>query len=237
MTTIMKPARPSTLIWIIIVSNKGLGMGLLRKTGARRCHDSTEVIMERLHNRLELSKAEKLNRPLEVKYALLSIVVLVLAWFEFSVQAIPIQDRQEIATGSDQLVLEVTKSYSGVVRAPNDFIYFRLYQSGRIEFERLSSFNAERKLVKYEFTLTPREVEEILRLAEQPDLLNAKGYYPAIALFTDMTTKTVITYKRNELSKRITIMNFKPGLPESESVYPRSLRKLMQKIDELRTRN
>jgi hypothetical protein len=137
-------------------------------------------------------------------------------------------------------MLEIIEDDQGMVTVVGEFIYFRLYESGRAEYEELYKYQytpfPKWKYVKREMKLDRKEIEELIQLAEQSDFLKVNENYPRLKKFTDMATKMVIRYMRDSHNKQVVLFNYQPELPEAKTFYPASLRNLLQRVKEFKER-
>jgi hypothetical protein len=118
-------------------------------------------------------------------------------------------------------------------------VYFRLYEDGRLEYETPPVFNPEAErasfdLVMNETRLEPAAVAELIRIAEQSDLLDAPDSFKPLHTWIDAVMVTTLVYKHGDKEKRIVITNYNPKHKEAGKFYPASLQKLLQKVVELR---
>ena len=94
--------------------------------------------------------------------------------------------------------------------------------------------NAKQVLVKKEIQLSEPTVKEFIRLAEEPDFLNARESYSSLVRAVDWSVVTTVVYSHRGREKRIVIRNYRPLHPKAESFYPASLVKLLARVSELR---
>jgi hypothetical protein len=118
-------------------------------------------------------------------------------------------------------------------------VYFRLYRSGRLEFEAPPKFDPEAgranfELVKKTTQLTPDDVTELFRLTENRDFHRVAKEYHALETWVDAVMVTTIVYSGSNLEKKIIITNYSPKHEKAIGYYPDSLRMLLQRVVLLR---
>jgi hypothetical protein len=150
-----------------------------------------------------------------------------------------VEQSQAGSADSDQLILDITRQGGGLIFPASKQLYFRLYRSGRLEFEVPPKFDPEAtrpnfELVKQETKLNARDVDDLIRLAEQPNLLAAASSYPALEEEIDAVMVTTVSYTYRDRKKQIVITNYRPGHPKAASYYPSSLKNLLSRVVELR---
>src|SRR6185503_3594061 len=75
------------------------------------------------------------------------------------------------ANERDRVIMEIIEEDRGLVTIPGEFIYFRLYQSGRAEFEDIHhQEHLKYKFEKHELELSPEEKQQFVALTQQSDL-------------------------------------------------------------------
>lgn len=139
-------------------------------------------------------------------------------------------------------LLDISMTSSAMGRTSKQPLYFRLYESGRLEYEvwqktDSDAGNAKQVLVKKEIQLSKPTVKEFIRLAEEPDFLNARDGYSSLVRALDWSVVTTVVYSHRGREKRIAIRNYRPLHPKAESFYPKSLVKLLARVDELRAKD
>ena len=104
---------------------------------------------------------------------------------------------------TNRIVLDIIETDDGMVGIPGEFIFFRLYQDGSVEFEDLHSYMPSEHFVKHELQISKKELEEFLTNARQSDFLNSAPRYNLLERFTDMWTHTRIDFKYDGYDKQI----------------------------------
>jgi hypothetical protein len=146
---------------------------------------------------------------------------------------------------SDEVVLEVITNASGMVYPKEgDILNFRLYESGRFEYDDYPNQDPPRVttrnvvITKKEAKLNTDEVKELINLAEQPDFLAAKENYPRLRPHVDDQWTTIIIFTHQGQRKRISAVDFWDMLhyPEDKAKYPTSMAKLLEKVRELKAK-
>lgn len=138
-----------------------------------------------------------------------------------------------------QVVLEITRKGTGLTFPLKRQVYFRMYEDGRLEYETPPVFDPEAKgpsfdLVMNQTRLGPTVVAELIRIAEQPDFLDAPDDFKPLRTWIDAVMVTTLIYRHENKEKRIAITNYNPKHKEARKVYPASLLKLLQRVVELR---
>jgi hypothetical protein len=138
-----------------------------------------------------------------------------------------------------QVVLEITRKGAGMTFPLKKQVYFRLYEDGRLEYETPPVFSPEAErasfdLVMNQTRLEPAFVTELIRIAEQPDFLDAPSNFRPFHTWIDAAMLTTLVYKRENKEKRIVITNYNPKHEEAGKFYPASLQRLLQRVVELR---
>lgn len=96
--------------------------------------------------------------------------------------------------------------------------------------------NVKQVLVKKEIQLSQPTVEEFIRLAEEPDFLNARESYSSLVRTVDWSVVTTLVYSHHGRVKMIAIRNYRPQHPKAESFYPNALIKMLARVDDLRSK-
>jgi len=144
----------------------------------------------------------------------------------------------------DSLLFDISVQSFAMGRTTKFPLYFRLYKSGRLEYEVEQKSDSATGIagvvyVKKETQLSASVVEELIRLAEEPDFLNAPGSYASLTPVRDASRSTIIVYSNSARGreKRIVIRDYNPRHPRAESSYPKSLVKLLGRVSELRPKD
>ena len=148
---------------------------------------------------------------------------------------------RKVPTSSDTtnpIVLDIIQTDEGMVDLPGEFIFFWLYENGRVEFEDLHpDTSSTHKFVKHELQLTKKQVEEFLTNARQTDFLNAAPRYKLLESYTDMRTLTRINFKYDGNNKQIELENYMSWREQAREYYPASLISIMQAAWKIRKEN
>jgi hypothetical protein len=136
--------------------------------------------------------------------------------------------------GSDipnDVVLDVSLNGRGMVW-PNLItqVFFRLHEDGRIEYDSRTPQHVTRHIGR----LDDQTLNNLLRLANSSDLLNADQMYPRLEDLKDATLRTCITLNRWDLHKRILVVNYMVGHPSAKGYYPNGLIELTRMVAEIR---
>ena len=141
------------------------------------------------------------------------------------------------------VVLEVTTHGYGMVYPSAEVLEMRVYENGRVEYDVYPPQEAAELKIRYWFPmqhskLTSDEVNELMRLAEQPDFLSAQEQYGAGHQHIDDSWKTTIRFSYRGREKRIVAINFWDitDRPEDSSKYPPSMVTLLKKVRALRVK-
>ena len=139
------------------------------------------------------------------------------------------------SASADLAVLEVINEWRGMVPYWGKWLHFRLYQSGRVEYEKLTESEDDHQLrpVKHEMQLSIKDREAMIQLIEAADFLNARELYKELWSGIDAVYKTSIASKNLKQNKEIMLVNFIAGDPKGKGYYPNSIISLMQKIEQV----
>jgi hypothetical protein len=135
---------------------------------------------------------------------------------------------------ADTVILTVCNQGRGMTAIPPLRLYFRLYQSGRVEYE-VNDGNYGLKLRKTK--IAAKEIAEIIKLGKESDFQKAKSEYPRFQIWTDSGLETTIVFKNENQEKKIVVNNYSSYDKENDKHYPSSLLKMLEKIDELRPKD
>ena len=139
---------------------------------------------------------------------------------------------------ANPIILDIIETDEGMVGIPGEFIFFRLYQNGRGEFEDLHPDTpSTHKFVKHELQISKKEVEEFLTNARQPDFLNSAPRYNLLERYTDMWTLTRIDFKNDGHNRQLEMVNYMPWREQPKGYYPASLIGIMQAAWKIRKEN
>lgn len=143
---------------------------------------------------------------------------------------------------ADPIILTVCNEGQGMTALPRHRLYFRLYQSGRLEYEINPDYNPEAgeatyKLVLKKTKIDEKEAAEIIKLGRESDFQKAKSEYPRFQMWTDSSLITTIIFKNQTQEKRIVVNNYSSYDKKNDKHYPASLLKMLQKIDALRPKD
>ncbi len=148
-------------------------------------------------------------------------------------------EQQPAADASDPVVLNICNHTHGMAATPQPRLYFRLHQSGLVEYEvnpgyREGAGDANFVLLKKKIKVRAEDVAEVIRLCEQQDFQGARNEYPAFQIWTDSSLQTTIVFTHNGREKKIVVNNYSETDQRNSSYYPASLIALLKKIEELR---
>jgi hypothetical protein len=143
-------------------------------------------------------------------------------------------DPSKNTRSTDAVILTVCNQGRGMTAPPALRLYFRLYQSGRVEYE-IGDGNYKLKLKTTK--IDAKAVAEIIKLGQEADFQNAKSEYPRIRIWTDSRLETTIIFKNQMQEKKILVNNYSSYDKENAGHYPASLLKMLKKIDELRPKD
>ena len=146
---------------------------------------------------------------------------------------------QEGASKADPVLLDISQRSIGM-GARELPLRFRLYDSGRLEYEVFSKTDpgsTKYVLMRKELQLSAAIVKELIGLAEQPDFLGAPAQYPLLRRMKDSGIVTTVKYTRQGREKKILIKNYDPLHPRAKSYYSASLIRLLERTGELRPKD
>jgi hypothetical protein len=133
---------------------------------------------------------------------------------------------------SNSVVLEVTGE--GIFP-----LYFRLYLSGRVEYQTYEWSKSEYKkeLVTHEFKIDKQETDGIIALLQHPRFLSARAVYPRLVTYEDSNEKQTISYYGQGQKKQVLVENYYGSNKKDSAYYPEPITKLMSKISDLTDRD
>ena len=143
---------------------------------------------------------------------------------------------------ADPIILTVCNEGQGMTALPQIRLYFRLYQSGCVEYEINPDYNPEAgeanyKLVIKKTKVDEKEAAEIIKLGRESDFQKAKSEYPRFQMWTDSSLITTMIFKNQTREKKIVVNNYSSYDKENDKHYPAALLKMLQKIDALRPKD
>jgi hypothetical protein len=143
---------------------------------------------------------------------------------------------------ADPVILNVCNQGRGMTALPQLRLHFRLYQSGRVEYEVNPDYDpgageANHQLILKKTKIDAREVDEIIRLGQESDFQNAKSEYPRFQIWTDSGLETTIVFRNKTSEKKILVNNYSSYDKDNPKHYPPALLKMLRKIDELRPKD
>lgn len=138
----------------------------------------------------------------------------------------------------DLMILEITVHAEGTVSPLGEILMFRFFRSGLVEFDAEDGERTNR-MARTSIQVAEMDVVEINRLLRELEISRHKNEYPPNVPLSDTRTKTVLTY-RSSKEQNLTIV-----LHENDSAidfttkqkYPESLKKLFEKIGNIRAGN
>ena len=142
------------------------------------------------------------------------------------------------ASDPDPVLLDISECGTGMAPRKRP-LYFRLYKSGRLEYEISSRIDPSSLMyvVRKEIQLSRAIVKELIERAERRDFLGASGEYPQLRKMRDSGVVTSIVYTHQDREKMIVIRNYDPQHPRAKSYYPASLIRLLERVSELRSKD
>ena len=149
----------------------------------------------------------------------------------------PAKTLQAQSADADSIILEITDTFQGMWPFAGTYVHFRLYKSGRVEYEKpeRNRDTAKWEAIKYDMRLNHEELQEVISLAENSDFQKARQRYDELWSGVDARYIATISYKPR--NKRIELVNFIADSTSPANYYPESVEKLMQQVEALRERN
>jgi hypothetical protein len=126
--------------------------------------------------------------------------------------------------------LEVNIEGRGMISPRGRKLFFRLYESGLVEYDALTRGGFVRKKSR----LNSREAGELRALLGDADLLAAKERYAMLEDMHDAVLRTCLLARVGDGYKRILITNYMPAHEAAGWYYPAPLVKLLQRVSEVR---
>jgi hypothetical protein len=138
------------------------------------------------------------------------------------------------------VIMEITTHGYGMVYPRAEILELRVYQNGRLEYDVYPPQEDEILNIHYWFPrryskLNSDDVNELIRLAEQPDFLAAQEQYEGSYPHVDDTWKTTIRFNHRGGTKQIVAINFWDS-PDDAAKYPPSMITLLKKVSALRVK-
>ena len=159
--------------------------------------------------------------------ALVCLAVLLLI-----IQPLRAQKPSQFCRGvlDDGVLLEVTVTGRGMIW-PNlvSQVFFRLRKDGVVFYDA----RVKTGMVRRSFKLNEEELASITSLLSKKDLTEANGEYPILESMRDAVLKTCVDYK-DDVQKKILLINYRPTHAKAAEYYPGSLRDLLTRISKLR---
>ena len=177
-----------------------------------------------------------MEKYLKIVKKIIEIVIVLLIVTQFSYGRLT-QDEQK----NDEIIVEVIETNYGLVK-PISRVYFRLYNNGTIEYERLvenPNGHIDFKWIKESKQLDKNEVKNFQELVENKDFKMAKTHYNKLVFGVDDDSVTTVTAKVGKAKKVIKLKGLFLSLTNKKAnlYYPRSILFLIQKISEVRPKN
>ncbi|MBS1769697.1 MAG: hypothetical protein JSS77_08535 [Acidobacteria bacterium] len=146
---------------------------------------------------------------------------------------------QQTSDKPEALVLEVTRKGQGNIFPLREQLYFRLYGSGRIEYETPSPFDPEASKPNWDFLLktcylTKEQTEQVLQHVGKVDVEKLNSFYPPVEKEIDAWMVTTVRFPTSKGSKEVTLQNIRLHDEKTTEVYPPYLLKLLRLIEKLR---
>jgi hypothetical protein len=130
------------------------------------------------------------------------------------------------------VLLEIFREGRGMLPYRGRWLYFRLYQNGRAEYEKLATSQDDHQMrpIKQEMQLSTQQRQRIIELINARDFLNAEEHYKELWHGVDTVFITKISSNTVGSNKQITLVNFDI---EARGYYPEAVVTLMRVIEEL----
>ncbi len=148
-------------------------------------------------------------------------------------------ESQSVESQSKEVLLEVYEKSEGMVRPKGTLLLIRLYSTGEAEFENFSppfqeDIDSETNATKVR--LEKEVVQQINRLIESSDFINAKTFYPPTIFFSDVITTVTIKHQNSERQIVLKEKDTSLHLEKKDKVYPKSVMTLLRLIYDLRSK-
>jgi hypothetical protein len=143
---------------------------------------------------------------------------------------------------NDPVLLEVYNRQWGVACSSEPYLELRVHQSGLVEGDVISGdcpgygrqlLSPYKRKTAY---LTTRQIADLTRLLNQPQLLMSKAKYPAFADYTDAGTFETLAFESFGQKKTIWLNNPNPHHEVSRANYSPALVVLLLDIEQIRNR-
>jgi len=139
-----------------------------------------------------------------------------------------------------KVLLEVSTKLAGMVKPSGELLDIRLYSTGEVDYEEYLSViddNGFNKKSKKSLKITEDDFQELKKMLEMSDLINAKtNYLPTISP-SDVSTTTTIIFNCKGQQKKIVAKETDTtlNLERKKNAYPESLINLLKIIARLRS--
>jgi hypothetical protein len=138
---------------------------------------------------------------------------------------------------NNPVLLDIYTDCRGMTYPQGRVVEFRLYQDGRLEYEKYPPqgpwvhLRPRYWLPGTHSYLTPSQVSEFIALAEQPDFLGAEPEYPPARRGTDSEFRTSISFRHTGHEKNIVVVDYygDDGVGSMKR-YPPSLIALLRSV-------
>ena len=139
--------------------------------------------------------------------------------------------RQAESTPANSVMFEVKLSGRGMTSWPLiPQVFFRLYDDGRIQYEARN----ERLMASKKGRLEIKTIENLRRLINRADLVEAQPMYPMLESYKDALMRICVAYTANGRTHRILLINYMPDHPKANGYYPESLVELLRIVQDVR---
>jgi hypothetical protein len=141
---------------------------------------------------------------------------------------------------AEPVILQITDCGWGMSYPQSCRLYFRMWGSGKFEYEAEPQYDAKLKKLAWKTKashLNRTKVQEIIGLISSPDFLEAKDNYPRLFDFVDAAMALQIKTEYGGVKKEIEIRNYMPQHERAKSYYPAALIKLIEIVKEVRPKD
>jgi len=175
-----------------------------------------------------------------ISVALLIFMLPVLTFSQRSGSRSVCTESPKSTDAGDEIILTVCNHTHGMAPLAQPRLYFRLYRSGRLEYEvspsvdEITGIQDHYSLLMQTTQVEPKQVDEIIRLGKTADFQGASAVYPTYQIWTDSWLESKVAFSLQGQAKTFVVNNFSPDDSRSNAHYPASVLEMLRKVWELR---
>jgi hypothetical protein len=129
-------------------------------------------------------------------------------------------------------LLEVRVSSSGIVAFAGEYLYLRVFDDGRVEYEERKE--SESRFVLRETKLSSSQLQSFKEFLDSSEVQKLESEYPPASPTIDHHTLIQISINRADKLQSIEIPNYNLPMGKDKGLYSQSLINLMCRIEQFR---